>query len=195
MLSQLLEWDKAVFHWINSGWSHPVLDFILPAFRNKYFWLPLYVFCIGLITYNFPWRQSLLILAFIGGGLFVSDTISSKLIKYEVKRSRPCQELTITPPVTLRVSCGSGYSFTSSHAANHFMVAAFMVLVFGRYLGRWKHLWWLWAGVISLSQVYVGVHYPMDIAGGAILGLLTGSSLGILCRHYLRKPEKNLLHT
>jgi undecaprenyl-diphosphatase len=87
------------------------------------------------------------------------------------------------PPVIERVSCGSGYSFTSSHATNHFCIAAFLVSVFGTYMRKWKYVWWAWASLISIAQVYVGVHYPLDIIGGGLLGTIIGTSMGILCKH------------
>lgn len=172
-------------HWINDGWSHPFLDFVFPLIRNKYFWLPLYTLCLAWIIYNHHVRHILLIFSFLALSIFASDTISSKLIKYQIQRPRPCHVSNMNPPVLLLVKCGGGYSFPSSHAANHFCVAAFFISIFGYYMDRWKYAWWLWAILISLAQVYVGVHYPLDILGGAILGLIVGLSMGKFCFHRL----------
>ena len=186
MMETLLHWDTFLFHWINAGWSNGMLDVLMPIFRTKYAWLPVYVFFIAWIAFNFTIRQTLYSLLFITVSIFASDTISSKLIKNQVQRPRPCHEQAMSPPVIERVSCSSGYSFTSSHAANHFCLAAFMVTVFGQYMGRWKHLWWLWAALISLAQVYVGVHYPLDVIGGGLLGIIIGTSMGIFCKHKMK---------
>ena len=188
MIGTLLHWDTALFHWINHDWSNIVFDIIFPAIRNKYFWLPLYLFVISWIFFNHHVRGVLYILTFLALSIFASDTISSKLIKYQVQRPRPCHVLYMEPPVIERVKCGSGFSFTSSHAANHFCIAAFIVTVFGKYMRRWKHWWWIWAGLISLAQVYVGIHYPSDILGGAILGLIIGWSMGRLCYQKINLP-------
>jgi undecaprenyl-diphosphatase len=177
--------------WINHGWSHPVRDVLMPAIRNKYIWIPLYVFCISWILFNLTSRQSIYTLLFMTVSIFASDTISSKLIKYQVQRPRPCHEQKFDPPVILRAPCGSGYSFPSSHAANHFCLAAFFVTLFGRYMRRWKNLWWLWAILISLAQVYAGLHYPLDILGGGILGGVIGLSMGTICTHRLRLQFEN----
>lgn len=185
MMETILQWDKALMHWINEGWTNALFDFIFPLIRNKYFWLPLYVLCLGWIIYNHRVRHVLWILLFLGISVFASDTISSKLIKYEVQRPRPCHIANMQPPVIERVKCGSGYSFPSSHAANHFCVAAFFISIFSKYMGRWKYLWWLWAVLISLAQVYVGLHYPLDILGGALLGLIVGFSMGQFCYYRL----------
>jgi undecaprenyl-diphosphatase len=186
-METLLHWDTALFHWINSGWTNPVFDVLMPFARNKYAWIPLYILCLSWILFNFSTRNVAYIFLFVSVSIFASDTISSKLIKYQVMRPRPCHEQQMEPQMILRVNCGSGYSFTSSHAANHFCLAAFLVTLFGRYMKQWKHFWWLWAALISLAQVYVGVHYPLDILGGALLGMIIGGSMGILCKHRLTK--------
>jgi len=181
MMETLLHWDTALFHWINSGWSNAALDVIFPAIRNKYFWLPLYVLVIFWIIINHHIRKVLLILSLLGLSIFASDTISSKLIKFQVQRPRPCHILNMDPVVIERVQCGSGYSFPSSHAANHFCLAAFITSIFGDYMRRWKFTWWIWASLIAIAQVYVGIHYPLDILGGAVLGIIVGMSMGKFC--------------
>lgn len=186
MMQTILQWDTAAFQWINHGWSNPFFDIILPAARNKYLWIPLYVLCLSWIFFNLKAKQSLYAVLFITISIFASDTISSKFIKYQVERPRPCREITMEPAAIQRVSCGSGYSFTSSHAANHFCIAAFLITVFGYYMKRWKYLWWVWAAMISLAQVYVGVHYPLDVIGGGLLGIIIGMSTGVLCKQRIK---------
>jgi len=54
------------------------------------------------------------------------------------------------------------------------------VALFGTLFARSKLLGWLlflWAMVVSLSRVYMGVHYPGDVLCGAIFGLLVGSAV------------------
>ena len=183
MMHTVLQWDTAIMHWINSGWSNAFFDWLMPVLRNKYVWLPIYIFSFAWIVFNFTRRQSLYAVVFAILAVFASDTISSKLIKNNVQRPRPCQVASLE--VIQRVSCGSGYSFTSSHAANHFCVAAFVVTVFGHFMGKWRHLWWVWAALVGIAQIYVGLHYPLDILGGAVLGIIVGLSMGTLAKHYM----------
>ncbi|MFZ1790805.1 MAG: phosphatase PAP2 family protein, partial [Saprospiraceae bacterium] len=102
-----------------------------------------------------------------------SDMVSSQLIKKTVKRLRPCRtELPLQ--VTQRAYCGSGYSFTSSHATNHFAIAIFWFLVIGK---DWKYIKvpiLLWAVIVCIAQVYVGVHFPSDVFVGSIIGMTIG---------------------
>jgi len=187
MMQTVLQWDTALMHWINSGWSNPIFDWLMPAVRNKYLWLPLYIFSATWVIFNFTRKQCLVAILFAILAVFASDTISSKLIKNNVQRPRPCQVSSLG--VIQRVSCGSGFSFTSSHAANHFCAAALIVTVFGHFMGKWRHLWWLWASLVGIAQIYVGVHYPLDILGGAILGIIIGLSMGTIAKHYMRQEK------
>ncbi len=166
----LLDWDKSLFYWINQGWSNSVFDYILPILRNKYTWIPLYLAIIVFILFNFKQKIGWYLL-FALLTIALSDNLSSRIIKPKVKRERPCQ---IYQDVNLLVRCGSGYSFTSSHATNHFAIGTFFMLSLGFIMGRWKYLFLFWAALVSIAQVYVGVHYPLDILAGAGVGVLCG---------------------
>jgi undecaprenyl-diphosphatase len=65
-------------------------------------------------------------------------------------------------------------SFTSSHAANHFGVAAYIVFTLKGTWGRWVYIFYLWAAVVCLAQVYVGVHFPIDLFCGGFVGFCIG---------------------
>ena len=68
--------------------------------------------------------------------------------------------------VRLLVDCGPGKSFPSSHAVNNFAVATLFAWSFPS--GRWYFFGW--ATLVALSRPAVGVHYPSDILGGALIG-------------------------
>lgn len=179
LLQTILELDAVVFTWINTGCSNPVFDTLAPWFRDRFFWAPLYLFIITFAWLNFGkkgWVIVLGIILLVG----ITDQFSSNLIKKNVKRLRPCNDPAMYDRIQLRVHCGSGYSFTSSHATNHFAVALFLIGVLG-HIRRWiKPAALLWASSIALSQVYVGVHYPGDILCGALIGAFFGWALGKL---------------
>jgi membrane-associated phospholipid phosphatase len=170
---ELLQFDDRLFHFINSGLSNPFFDAVMPVLRNKYTWMPLYMFLLSFLLINFK-KKGLFIVLALALIIGAADSTSSHVIKKSVKRLRPCKVIEKPADLHLLVPCGSGYSFPSSHAANHFAIAVFLGLVFGKIFRwvRWPLL--LWAAGISLAQVYVGLHFPLDVTAGALLGSLLG---------------------
>lgn len=172
-LQMLQDWDVALFHWVNSGMSNAFFDAVLPYCREKWLWAPLYLFVAAFVWLNYR-RKGWLIMLGLVAAVGLADFTSSTLIKKNVQRIRPCNNPTMIENVQQRVHCGAGYSFTSSHAANHFAAAIFLIGFFGT-LARWvRPVALIWATTIAFSQVYVGVHYPGDVICGAILGALIG---------------------
>jgi len=171
ILEVLLAYDEQLFRWINGHWHNEVLDWILPYWRDKQFWFPLYLALTAWIVYRFRVKGIYLLLTlFLTVGL--ADTVSSKVLKKTVKRVRPCNDPALKDDVILLVGCGKAYSFTSSHATNHFALGTFLAMTLGLYYRRWRWLAYAWAGSIAFAQVYVGVHYPLDVIIGAMLGFM-----------------------
>jgi undecaprenyl-diphosphatase len=178
-MTELLQLDQTVFFLINGEWHNAFFDTIMPYWRDKMFWSPLYVFLLFYILLNFK-LKGLYFILMIAAVVAVSDTTSSKLIKKSVQRIRPCNDEMIKAEVQLLVTCGSGYSFTSSHATNHFAVATFLILTLCRRF-RWaKYALVFWAASIAYGQVYVGVHYPLDVLAGSFLGIIIGVLMAMI---------------
>ena len=183
--------DHSVFHWINNDMSNVVFDYILVFVRNKYVWLPLYMFLISFLIFNFK-KTGILILLLAFATVGISDFLSVGVIKPAVERIRPCNDAN-NNDVIKRVHCGSGYSFPSSHATNHFALGVFFFFIFFRISRRASYLFLIWAAMISIAQVYVGVHYPVDIIAGAILGSAIGYGMykfSIFLEGYMARLRK-----
>ena len=188
MLEWLLQLDQALFQLINQDGHTPFLDWLMPWWREKTTWIPLYLLLTILVFRQFGWRNGLILLVGLAFCVATADTMSSAVIKPAIERLRPCNDPQLKEQVLLLVHCGSGYSFTSSHATNHFAVALFLVLSLGRKLRwiRWPLL--LWAGSIAYGQVYVGVHYPLDIfLAPFLVASLVGYGLKFLTSHKKRE--------
>lgn len=173
MTDQLLQLDRRLFYFVNHDLTNPFFDWLMPIVRNPVVWAPLYVFIFIFCLYRYK-KTGAYIIVLLALTIGIADRGSAGLIKNAVQRLRPCHEATIANTIIVRVTCGSGYSFPSSHASNHFAIACFLGLVF---YSRWKYIWWVaipWAFVISIAQVYVGVHYPFDVTFGALYGMLVG---------------------
>lgn len=170
---KILHADYSLMLKINKEWQSPLFDTIALFIRESTFWIPVYVFLIGLAAINFGKRGMVWVLAIVALVGF-TDLISSHIIKEWLYRPRPCRDPFMAHQIRfLAKTCGMNGSFTSSHATNHFAIAMFLFQSL-RHLSRWWGLAFLWAGAISYAQVYVGVHYPADILGGALLGMMAG---------------------
>lgn len=170
VMQSLIEVDQSLFHQVNSEWTNAFLDWLLPVWRNMYFWIPVYIFIILFAALNYG-KKSYWFILFLICAVGTSDFTSSHLVKKTIKRVRPCNDAELTEVRTL-VRCGSGYSFTSSHATNHFALSYFLFATLGLRFRKIRGWLIAWAATVSYAQVYVGVHYPVDIISGMILGIL-----------------------
>lgn len=176
-IQSIVHIDKAAWYHINVLWQNAALDAIMPILRNPITWAPLYLFLVVYIPYRFGKKGFWWCLGFIIC-FSIADYTSASIIKPMAMRIRPCNDATLQGIIHRVVDCGSGYSFPSSHASNHFAFAVFMIITLR------KHFSWLWlpalfwASSISYAQVYVGVHYPVDVLCGGILGACVGWLVG-----------------
>lgn len=176
--------DEVLLSLINQDLSNGFFDNTLVFFRNKYFWVPLYVFIVVSTLLHFK-KHAYIILLTAVLCFSITDSLSSKLLKPLTERERPCNNAELEK-VIVKAPCRNSFSFVSSHAANHTAIATFFFFLFYRKNNRWPSLLFLWAFLISIAQVYVGLHYPSDILAGAVLGFVV-STLGFNClrRFYL----------
>ncbi|TSD66104.1 phosphatase PAP2 family protein [Inquilinus sp. KBS0705] len=173
MPDQLLQFDRHLFYFINHDLSNSFFDGLMPLMRNPKFWIPLYLFIIVFCLWRYK-KQGAILIAMMVLAVGFADFTSARLIKPAVARVRPCRDAVTSKTVISRVDCGTGLSFPSTHATDHFAIAVFLSCLFFK---RWK--WVLpatlfWAALICFAQVYVGVHFPVDVTGGAIYGSLAG---------------------
>lgn len=153
--------------------ANPFFDWLLPLMRNRYTWAPLYLFIVVFSFVEYK-KKGWYIIGMLLTTFAMGDLVASRLIKPFVARLRPCNEPSLVDQIIHRVPCGSGYSFPSAHATNHFAIAVFLIFVF---YDKWKPVLPIglaWAFIISFSQIYVGVHYPIDTMVGALLGTAIG---------------------
>ncbi len=172
---------------VSNSSFYAFFDAVAPLWRDKFFWIPLYVFTAAFLLINFE-RKGFLALLFICATVGLTDTVASKIIKPLVHRARPCRHAAERNYKQI-VECGHGYSFPSAHAANHFAMAFIVSFIFRKRKNIWKYLLFLWAASIALAQVYVGVHYPLDIFCGAVLGCLLAYAMS---RFYLKLEARGM---
>lgn len=180
ILEQLEKLDQWLFIKINSGLANPFLDSLMPFMRYPLNWAPLYLFLAAFALLNYKGKGAWWILFFVVT-IPLTDMTGNYIFKKGFERIRPCGDPDFFFHVRLLVDhCSTGFSFVSNHAANHFGLATFFFLTTRPLLKKWASIAFVWAGLVALAQVYVGIHYPSDILAGALLGVLFGSLTGTL---------------
>lgn len=172
MLDSFLDIDKAAFHFFNNTISNPLLDFVMPLITDWSQFLIMRIFLGFVLAYLlfFNGSKGRILIVLILITVFISDQISSSLIKPLVARPRPCHIVdgkVMIENLRLLVSCGPGFSLPSSHAVNHFAVAFILSKIYDKF----KIYFFLFASIVAFSRIYIGVHYPSDVFLGAILGV------------------------
>lgn len=165
-MQKIFNIDRSVFYFINKDFSGPSFDPIMLCLSSVYFWLVILAFVLiwGVLTYGYRFLKIPVILCLFMG---LTDLVNFRMIKLSVKRYRPCHELTSYRLVV--ESCGGDFGFPSNHAANSMALAVGAGLLYRRKtIGV---IFGLFAFFIGYSRVYLGVHYPLDIVGGFVVGI------------------------
>ena len=107
--------------------------------------------------------------------LIISTIVGEGIVKHMVKRVRPCNEKN---NINLLISKPISYSFPSGHTSSSFAVAGVLSMYFGEY----KIIFMTIAFLIALSRLYLYVHYPTDVIGGIIIGMLCSKLVFIILK-------------
>lgn len=169
LIDTLKIWDTDLFLFLN-GLHSTFFDGFMFAVSAKFTWIPLYVALLYVIIKSKKRESIWLILALVLC-VVVADQIASGIIKNAVQRLRPSHDGNLEGLVHLVRGHKSGkYGFVSSHASNTFGLAVLTSLFFKD--KTYTTIILLWAILVSYSRIYLGVHYPLDILGGATVGVV-----------------------
>ena len=170
MLEFLKEIDQQLFLFLN-GLHVPWLDEPMYYIGRKYTWVPFYFILSIFVFIKYRYR-GLLVMLFVALLITLSDQMAN-VLKDSTMRFRPSRDPEIADLVHIvRDRRGGRFGFVSGHAANSFALAIFLIkLLRDRF--KWiMPLMIFWACLKSYNRIYLGVHYPGDVIGGALLGIL-----------------------
>ena len=166
-ISIISSWDRRLFLLVNHNWGLPWLDDLMLLISSEKAWL-----VVGLVFWvvcHFCRHPLWLRILWVGGvTIAFTDLFCFRLVKPLLHRLRPCYQMDVVR--LLEASCGSDYGLPSNHAANSM---AFVVVILSL-TRNWRWLWLLALPiVVGISRAYVGVHFPLDVLFGFLIGGLT----------------------
>lgn len=179
MTENLVKADRQLFLFFNGNHS-PAMDVFFGLVSAPLFWIPVYVILLWLVISLYK-KQAWVVVTFVALLVAITDLTAFHLFKETICRLRPCHEPALGGLVHIvDGNCGGMYGFVSNHAANYFGIATFLSLLFRRKYKAAPYLLLLWAVLIAYSRIYLGVHYPGDVAAGALLGMVCGTCIYLL---------------
>lgn len=191
MFKQIEKIDQELFiflNGLNATWLDPVMWWI----SSIVLWIPLFIFFFYYAYKKGQLKLMLTIIVGVGLCILLSDRISVELFKEVVQRYRPTHHAEIGEIVHTVIKPngeeyrGGLFSFVSSHATNFSSIGVFLFLHFRSYSRYWLLLF-PWVILVAYSRIYLGVHYPLDLVGGAILGAVIGAVVYGLSKKVLSK--------
>jgi len=193
MLEYLEKVDIRLFYLINKEGQNTLFDYVMPIISNfNYFIVPLVLWGLFLLR-----RKPLMVLGVILVVAF-SDSLCYFVLKPLFGRPRPFDMLSAVHlykgswSITGTVSQVEGIhslSLPSSHATNVFAASFFL----SYHIRPWWPLFYVVALAVAYSRVYLGVHYPLDVFFGAIVGSLLGVlGVRLASRFFQKKSQINV---
>ncbi|MDR2928335.1 MAG: phosphatase PAP2 family protein [Cytophagaceae bacterium] len=190
MLNSLINFDKDLFLYLN-GVHSPFWDNFFWIFTGTAVWIPFYITVVTALFVRHK-KQGIWTLLAIIAVIVLCDQVSSSIFKDAFERLRPSHEPALEDVVRLLNGKKGGlYGFISSHAANSFGLATFTALLFRKWY--YSITVFAWAAINSYSRIYMGLHYPGDILGGLVAGILLGMLVYSLYKRFVyRRSVKKL---
>jgi undecaprenyl-diphosphatase len=178
--------DRSVFLFLNGLHA----DFLDPVFyygTRSLLWLPLYVFLLYLVVRKFGWK-SVWVFLLAAVMITLSDQLSN-LVKEWVARPRPTHTDGLSGVHIVQGYLGGEFGFYSAHASSNMAIAIFSLILLGQPFRYFPALMLFYALFMSYTRIYLGVHYPLDILTGWMVGGFLGWGFGQLGGYLVRSRE------
>lgn len=169
-LEKIISFDKDLFVSLNAL-GNENWDSLWMLITNQLSWIPLYILFLVLIYKSLGWKKCLALLILTAIMVAFSDQLTV-FIKNTVGRLRPNRDPSINGFIRI-LKNNKSFSFVSGHATTSMAVSLFMHLTLKKYF-KYTVLFFIWPILFAYSRIYIGVHFPIDITCGAILGAVIG---------------------
>ena len=171
-MEYLLELDEQLFVFLNVLGSER-WDALWLFITHKFSSIPLYAVLLYLVYRHFGLKNTLIVMVLVAAMIAATDQLAN-LFKHGFERPRPCQVEHLKEIIRyVAPRCGR-FGYFSAHAASSMALAVFMGLLFRNIYKYLPFLMLFWAAIVAYSRIYLGVHYPLDIITGMVIGGLIG---------------------
>jgi len=171
LIAQIMQQNDILFYFINRGLDNNFLDFLMPTITDFGSFVAMGIICILLFIFGGEKGKKVAVLGL--AALFVAN-VAVYFLKIIIAEPRP---FLVLPNVDQLVAENEIYSFPSGHTASSFAVMVVIGLMYKlNFKGKNYRLIYplvAFASVIAFSRVYIGVHYPLDVVFGALVGSLS----------------------
>ena len=170
LLNGILQYNTILFYAINRGMDNSVFDFIMPLITNFGSLIAWSLICGLIFIFGGQKGKKVALIGLVA--LFISN-VAVFVLKYVIAEPRPFLTLS---NVDLLTSENEIYSFPSGHTASSFAAATVIGLKYN-FVAKGKKYRLIYpllafASIIGFSRIYIGVHYPLDVVFGAIVGTI-----------------------
>lgn len=185
VLDKIVEYDKELLIYLN-GFGTQAWDAFWVFITNQFNWIPLFLLLFYFIFRTYGWKKGL-VLVLVAAALVTFSDQFVNFIKYYFERLRPNNDPSINEFIRI-LKRPKSFSFISGHSTTSFAATTFIILTLRKYY-KYTFLLLIWPILFAYSRIYLGVHFPMDIFMGMLVGILIGLIFYKLSLFFLKKVE------
>lgn len=169
-MNNLLEiFDKRVLDIFNQDIKNPVFDFLLPLITRSAEIAAFFPLCLLILIFDKKKGKRVTVLLVIA---YLLSRLATLFLKYLTHRPRP---FLIYPDLNVL-----GRAILSAFPSGHVTLVSAIAIVLGKKYEDWQWLMWIWIALVSVSRMYMGLHYPTDVIAGMVVGLAIGYTTNFL---------------